>query len=176
MADTDPPETMVRIAEHTFPRGTATVLGVIVGILVGIGNTYLDLDFSSNVVVLSTLLVAIVAVLFLHEGIHGAVGWILGHRPTFGVEPPLVYTTFVTKLPRDHLIAVALAPLLILDALFVGLYALGVFKLFNDLAFAVNTIGSVGDLWIVAKLVRHPRASLIQDTKTGVAVWLEERS
>jgi hypothetical protein len=156
---------------HTFPRGKATVYGIAVGVLVGIGNTYLDLDFTLRLELLASLGAAIIVVLVLHEGVHGAVGVMLGHKPTFGVEPPLVYTTFREKIPCVHFVAIALAPLLALDAVFIALYAAGVLPLFMDLCFAVNTIGAVGDVWIVLKLVRHPPTALVQDTKTGVVVY-----
>jgi hypothetical protein len=150
---------------------TPTLYGVGVGVLVGIGNSFLALDFTPRPALVASLVAAIITVLLLHEGLHGAVGLALGHRPVFGVEPPLVFTTFREKIPRTHLIAIALAPLLVLDAAFVFLYYLGVLRLFADLCFAVNTIGAVGDVWIVLKLARHPPTALIQDTKSGVEVW-----
>jgi hypothetical protein len=74
-------------------------------------------------------------------------------------------------IPRDHFIAIAIAPLIILDAAFIALYASGALKLFANLCFAVNTIGSIGDVWIVLKIARHDREILVQDTKTGVETW-----
>ena len=37
--------------------------------------------------------------------------------------------------------------------------------------FAINTIGSIGDLWIVARILPHGSASRIQDTRTGLEIW-----
>ncbi len=99
---------------------------------------------------------------------------LLGHRPNFGLEPPLVYTTYEEKIPRDHLIAIALAPLILIDLACIAFYLLGAVRLFAVLCFAVNTIGALGDVWIVIKVSRHARDSLIQDTKTGVQVWTPE--
>ena len=155
---------------YTFPRKKAVVYGVAVGILIGIGNSFLALDFTPRLELFGWLAAAIVAVLLLHEGLHAGVGRVLGHRPVFGVEPPLVYTTFKEKIPRNDLIVIALAPLIVLDVVFVLVYTLGVLKLFADLCFAVNTMGAVGDVWIVLKLLRHDRGTFIQDTKTGVEV------
>ncbi len=162
---------MTMLAEYTFPRKKAAIYGVIVGILIGYGNTFLDLDFSFRPALLGWLIAAILVVVVLHEGIHGGVGVRLGHRPVFGFEPPLVYTTYEEKIPRGHFIAIALAPLIILDILFVAMYKSDSLKLFADLGFAVNTIGSIGDVWIVLKLMRHGRGTFVQDTKTGVQVW-----
>ncbi len=162
------------VAVYTFPRTKATVYGLGVGILVGIGNSFLALDFEPRLALFGALIAAIVLVLILHEGLHGAVGALFNYRPIFGVEPPLVYTTFNERIRRTHFIAIALAPLLVLDVVFVGFYAAGVFRLFMDLCFAVNTIGAVGDMWIVLKLLTHDRASAVQDTKNGIAIYPAE--
>ncbi|UCC81997.1 MAG: DUF3267 domain-containing protein [Gemmatimonadota bacterium] len=168
---------LVMATEYVFPRWKAVVYGVLVGLLIGYGNTFLDVDFTLRADLLVVLvIVAIVIVVVAHEGLHGGVGMLLGHRPVFGLEPPLVYTTYKEKIPRDHLIAIALAPLVVIDTVCVALYALDVIRLFAVLCFAVNTIGALGDLWIVLKISRHPRDSLIQDTKTGVQVWSPERA
>jgi hypothetical protein len=163
-------------ADHVFPRKLGMVWGVVLGVLIGVGNTFLDLDFASvsTPALLGLLLAAIALVLVLHEGVHGGVGVMLGHRPRFGVEPPLVYTTFDERLPRNVFLAVALAPLVVLDLVFVGLYLAGVAPLFANLCFAVNTIGAVGDVWIVLKLLGHASGVEVQDTKTGVEVWARE--
>jgi hypothetical protein len=164
-------EPMGEPVTHTFPRGGATLYGLAVGILIGIGNSYLDLDFTPRPELFGSLAAAIIVVLLLHEGLHGTVGVMLRHKPTFGVQPPLVYTTFRNRIPCLHFIAIALAPLLVLDAVFIALYAVGVLPLFMDLCFAVNTIGAVGDIWIAVKLVRYSPTALVQDTKTGVMVY-----
>ncbi len=160
------------VAEYRFPRWKAVVYGILVGLLIGYGNTLLEVDFALPVALLVVLVIsAIVIVVVVHEGLHGGVGMLLGHRPTFGLEPPLVYTTYEEKIPRDHLIAITLAPLIAIDIACIALYWVGAIRLFAVLCFAVNTIGSLGDAWIVMKVVRHPAGSLIQDTKTGVQVW-----
>ena len=86
-----PGEQPDRIASYVFPRHKATIYGLGMGILVGIGNSFLALDFSFRWELAGTLAVAIVTVLVLHEGLHGGVGRLLGHHPIFGVEPPLVF-------------------------------------------------------------------------------------
>jgi hypothetical protein len=164
-------------AEYAFPRLKAVVYGVLVGLLIGYGNTFLDVDVTLRADLLVALVtVAIVIVVVVHEGLHGGVGMLLGHRPVFGLEPPLVYTTYKEKIPRDHLIAIALAPLILIDIACITLYLLGTLRLFAVLCFAVNTIGALGDVWIVLKISRHTRDSLIQDTKAGVQVWSPERA
>jgi hypothetical protein len=167
-----PEKPLVMVAEYTFPRWKAVVYGVLVGLLIGYGNTFLEVDFTLRAdLLVPVVIVAIVVVVVVHEGLHGGVGMLLGHRPVFGLEPPLVYTTYKEKIPRDHLIAIALAPLIVIDIVCIALYWVGVLRLFAVICFAVNTIGALGDVWIVLKISRHTRESLIQDTKTGVQVW-----
>jgi hypothetical protein len=170
-------ESPVMVAEYTFPRWKAVVYGVLVGVLIGYGNTFLAVDFTLRADLLVGLIIAaIVIVVVLHEGLHGGVGILLGHRPVFGLEPPLVYTTYREKIRRNHLIAIALGPLVLIDIVCIALYSLGLVRLFADLCFAVNTIGALGDVWIVLKISRHPPPSLIQDTRTGVQVWSPQRA
>lgn len=171
-----PPEErpLEKVAEYSISRGRATLFALGVGVLLGVGNAYLDVDLSLRVELVVALAAAILAIILLHEGTHGGAAILLGHRPIFGFKPPLVFTTFREKISRNHLIVIALAPLLLLDAVFCLLYALGFLKLFSCLCFSINTLGATGDLWIVSKILRHKRESLIQDTKTGVEIWLRK--
>jgi hypothetical protein len=161
----------VRVREHIFPRRKGLMVGVVIGILIGIGNAAIGLVLPNWLRLAGLLVGAIVFVLILHEGLHGFVGWLAGHRPIFGVQPPLVFTTFDARIPRGHFIAVALAPLVVLDAIFVTAFLLDVFPVFANLCFAVNTMGAVGDVWIVWQLLGHERGTWVQDTKSGVEVW-----
>ena len=175
MENTPLPEaqpSLERIADHVFPHEAATLVGVGVGIVIGIGNAMLGLLFPSWLATLGLLCVALALVLVLHEGLHGAAGMLFGYRPIFGVQPPLVFTTFKEKIARNHLVAIALAPLVILDAAFVTAFLLVPGEIFWDLCFAVNTIGAVGDMWIVTRILGHPPETVFQDTKSGVEAWL----
>ncbi len=82
-------------------------VGLVLGIGIGIGNTFLDVAWPSTLEILAWLLASLVVVLLLHEGLHGLVGKLLGHEPIFGVEPPLVFTTFHERIPRNHIVAIA---------------------------------------------------------------------
>jgi hypothetical protein len=159
------------ITAYDLPRNKATVVGVILGIGIGFANTYLDLVWPSTLEILAWLLAALVVVLFLHEGIHGLVGKITGYKPIFGVEPPLVFTTFNERISRNHLIAIAIAPLIILDIAAIVLYQTTPLRLFANLCFTVNTIGALGDIWIVSRLLKHDGSTWVQDTKSGVEIW-----
>ena len=64
MSPADQPD---RIALYVFSCQRATIYGLGVGILVGIGNSFLALDFSFRWELAGTLAAAIVTVLLLHE-------------------------------------------------------------------------------------------------------------
>lgn len=162
------------IDEFTLPRKNVYVVAVCLGVLAGVANSFLNLDFSLRFSLVGWLLAAIIIVAVLHEALHGAVALLLGHKPLFGIELPLVYVTFPGKLPRGHFMLVALAPFVILDVFFLLLYSWEELKLFCDLSIIINTIGAVADLWIVIKLLHAPRGSMILDTKTGFEVWTTE--
>jgi len=159
------------VASYELPRNKATIVGVVLGIAIGVGNTRLDLVWPSTLEILGWLFAALVVVLLLHEGLHGLVGKLTGYRPIFGVQPPLVFTTFEERITRNHLIAIALAPLIVLDIAAIALYQTGSLRLFANLCFTVNTIGALGDMWIVSRLLRHDASVWVQDTKSGVEIW-----
>jgi hypothetical protein len=148
--------------------------GTGVGVLAGILNAYYPLiDFRIRASFFGWLAAAVVAVIFLHEAVHGAVARLCGHRPIFGMRPPYFYTTFTEKVPRGHFMVIGLAPLVVLNTICIWLFAAGVLREFAYFCLLVNTIGAVGDLWIILKLSGHDRGTLIQDTKDGIEVWKE---
>ncbi len=163
-----------KVSEFTLPRKAVYGLCIVMGILAGIVNSFLHMDFTLRLSLVGWLLAAIVIVVSLHEGIHGAVAALFGHDPVFGFKPPLVYITFTSKIPRNHFILVALAPLIVLDLVFGLLYARDLLKLFSNFCFTINTIGAVGDLWIAAKLLGASKGTVVQDTKTGFEVWASD--
>ena len=163
---------MGKIAEYAVSRKQAAGYAAVVGTVIGIANVFLTpIDFILTPALIGWLAAAIVAVVLLHEGVHGAVAFALGHRPVFGFRPPLVYVTFEEKIPRGRFMAIALAPLVILDVAFASLFAAGILAVFSYFCLMINTIGATGDVWIVLKLARQRRGTLIQDTRTGIEVW-----
>ncbi|MCU0723403.1 MAG: DUF3267 domain-containing protein [Planctomycetes bacterium] len=155
------------LSSHAISRRAALGVALALGVAFGIANAFVDVDFSFGPGLLLAFAAAVVLTTLAHEGVHSAAGLLLGHRPVFGFHPPFVYTTFRERVTRGRFLAVALAPLLALDAAALALLAAGIWPLFADLALAVNTIGSIGDLWMVRVLLRAPRGSWVQDTKTG---------
>jgi hypothetical protein len=163
---------MEKIAEYRISRFKAAVFALVIGVIIGAINTlFRPIDFDLTFSFYAQLIGAVIAVVFLHEGIHGLTAFILGAKPVFGIKPPLVYTTFKEKIPRLSFILIALAPLVILDILFGLLFAFSILKVFSYFCLIINTIGAVGDIWIFVKLIRHNRNTMIQDTKSGIEIW-----
>jgi hypothetical protein len=131
----------------------------VIGILAGFVNAPLGIDLSLQASLFFWLLAAIVFVVVLHEGTHGAVAALLGHRPVFGSKLLLVYVTFTGKVPRGQYMLLAIAPFVILTLLFGYLYAQGSFKLLYFLSLLTKLIGSMGDLWGVLKLAGGPEGA-----------------
>ena len=57
------------------------------------------------------------------------------------------------------------------NVIFGVLFAKGILPVFSYFVIAINTIGAIGDLWIVTKLIPHARGTLVQDTESGIGVW-----
>jgi len=161
-------------ADHTPARAILGMIGVAMGVLAGLLNAHLGIDMSLSPSLMGWLLVSIIIVVFLHEGLHAAVGGLLGHKPLFGLQLPLVYVTFPGKVPRGHYMLVALTPFVILNLLCGFLLARGGLNVFFDLSLIVNSIGSMGDIWVVLKLAGGPKGAWIQDTKSGFEVWVAD--
>jgi Putative zincin peptidase len=160
-----------KICDYNLPRTRVYFVAIFLGILAGVANSFLAIDLRMRPILGGWILVSLILVIILHEAIHGATAAMLGHKPQFGLKPPLVYITFAHKIPRNHFILIAVAPFVLLDILFILLYARGVLNLFCDLCLIINSIGAVGDIWVALKLLQVPKQSLILDTKTGFEVW-----
>ncbi len=170
-SDVPADDELVQVARYSASRIKLGGYAFGVSMFQGILYFYLGITFTPGVELGFSLVAAILLVIAAHEAVHGGVATLLGHHPIFGIKPPLVYVTFATKIPRNHLIVIALAPLILLDLVFAALYVAQILELPASLCFGINTIGAVGDLWIVANLVTHGRGTFVQDTKTGVEIW-----
>ena len=117
------------------------------------------------------LILVIVTVLFtlvIHEWIHGLVYRLLGYRVTFGVSAHLFAAyaaAFGQWQTRNHNIIAALAPLLVLTMVCIPLMALPnqAIAWLALTALMMNTSGAVGDLYLVWRLLRLPRETLLYD-------------
>ncbi|ESP88933.1 DUF3267 domain-containing protein [Candidatus Halobonum tyrrellensis] len=104
----------------------------------------------------------------LHEAVHGAVATAFGYRVSYGVATNVggVYAAaFGQFQPREHLIPVALAPLVVLDAVGVALVAFAPAPVAAGAvgALVVNTSGAAGDLYATTVALRTPPGTLFYD-------------
>lgn len=169
---------MIKIADSTMPRRKVSLAALALGIGFGFANMHLGVRFEPEPALLAWALASLLLVIALHEATHAGVARLLGHRALFGVKLPLVYVTFDVKIPRRDFFLIALAPLILLDFLFVVIYWWApaicpspALRLVALLCFEINTLGAAGDVWMALSLVSYPSTVLVEDTKNGFAVW-----
>ncbi len=117
-----------------------------------------------------------VAVVLVHEGIHGVCFWVITRdRPRFGVTGLSAYAAAPDWfIPLAPYLVVGLAPVVLIT---VGAFALmlvvpaGALEALG-LVLVLNAVGSVGDLFAVWWLVRGgARTSMVRDAGTTIAVY-----
>ncbi|KAF5435570.1 putative zincin peptidase [Candidatus Methanophagaceae archaeon] len=121
-----------------------------------------------------------IGTLVLHELIHGVFMSIYGGKPSYGAGIayfilPYFYTTTKTVFLRNQLVVIAIAPLVVISLVTIGLMAA-----FPSIAhwmfipFVVNASGAVGDLWLTRNVLRFPKHVLIEDQKSGLIIYGKE--
>lgn len=100
----------------------------------------------------------------IHESIHGLCYTIFGGKVKFGFKGIYAYTCEISgkAIPAAKFTTVLLSPL-ILISLFCLLcdYRLG------GMIFYINLLGSTGDLWMAATVLKHGRKAMIVDRNDG---------
>lgn len=121
---------------------------------------------------LMLFIVVTVAVIVVHEVIHGAAAALLGTRPSFGIGPGFAYTTFLEPMRKSSYLIVGLAPLVIITLATVGAATLwsGVAGWMIVMG-TINASGAIGDLWMTARILRSPRGAMFYDVADGFAVF-----
>ncbi|HEX4203672.1 MAG TPA: DUF3267 domain-containing protein [Ktedonobacteraceae bacterium] len=138
------------------------------------GQFFPSITFWGVVLWIVANVVAYVIVLPLHECIHGMVMLLWGGRPYFGAKLPLaLYCGARQQLfSRDHYLMVGIAPLIVISLL--GVVATLYFPAlasYGLLAWVGNFSGAAGDVMVVRRLLRLPKAVLVEDTETGYMAW-----
>jgi Putative zincin peptidase len=144
----------------------------------GVGLLYAVLRRSPFESVGSLLLwpVAFVGVMPAHELVHAAFVRVFGGRPRFGAGmkggmPYLYVTDPGRRFGRNRFLAIALAPLVLIDAAALALLVWNPSWSWAAPALVANTSGAVGDLWVAALLIRFPSGVQVEDRILGFAVW-----
>lgn len=123
--------------------------------------------------ILLVLLTALVVLPIVHELMHGAVAWILGGRPVYGIGPGVAFCHFREFVGKWPYAAILVAPLLVLSLGGALLMPLTPAILRGPLLalMVTNASGAVGDLASLWQLVRFPGTILIADTSAGFEVY-----
>ena len=134
--------------------------------------------FSLSIAQAAAIIPGIVALVILHEAVHGLMMRLYGARPQYGVlwKQLMFYATSPGyAFRRNSYILIALAPLLVVS----GLAVLGVFLLQGTqwlwlliLLFTFNAGGSSGDLWMVFTVLRHHKTAYVVDERDGIRVLM----
>ncbi|OGO35046.1 MAG: hypothetical protein A2W35_20075 [Chloroflexi bacterium RBG_16_57_11] len=113
------------------------------------------------------IVLALVAVLLLHELVHGAFFWLITRsRPRFGLKITYAYAAAPDwYIPRNPYLVIGLAPLILITLVGVALLPLlpAALVLPWVLALALNASGSVGDVYIIGWILARPANALVND-------------
>lgn len=169
------------VAGSILILGLTFVLGTVIRALL---RGPLEGHFSSGgLLFLPIILGVIVAVVILHEAVHGILFQVSGGKPRFGFKLsgrrfPVAYATSKEPILRNPYLLVSLGPFLMLTPVFLviaivansdGIVALAL------VAMALNASGSTGDLIAARKIRRHDRSTLFQDTEDGFSWYVPSR-
>jgi len=138
----------------------------------------LGFDYASGTILLSVAL--FVGTMVLHELIHGVFMSKYGGKPSYGAGIahyilPYFYATTKTVFPRNQFIVIAMAPLVV-----ISLVVIGIMAAFPSIAhwmfipFIINASGAVGDMWVTRNVLRYPKHVMLEDRKTGLIIYGKE--
>ena len=135
-------------------------------------------NFTSDTILISVAL--FVGTLVLHELIHGVFMSKYGGKPSYGAGIahyvlPYFYATTKTIFTRNQYIVIAIAPLVV-----ISLVVIGIMAAFPSIAhwmfipFIMNASGAVGDMWVTRNVLRYPKHVILEDRKTGLIIYGKE--
>jgi len=135
-------------------------------------------NFTSGTILISVAL--FVGTMVLHELIHGAFMSKYGGKPSYGAGIayfilPYFYATTKTIFTRNQFIVIAIAPLVV-----ISLVVIGIMAAFPSIAhwmfipFIMNASGAVGDMWVTRNVLRYPKHVMLEDRKTGLIIYGKE--
>ena len=138
----------------------------------------IDFNYTSGSILISVAL--IIGTFVLHELIHGAFMSKYGGKPSYGAGIahyilPYFYATTKTIFTRNQFIVIAIAPLVV-----ISLVAIGIMAAFPSIAhwmiipFVLNGSGAVGDMWVIRNILRCPKHVLLEDQKSGLIIYGKE--
>ena len=115
---------------------------------------------------------ALIAVLILHELVHGLFYWLFsGHSPKFGFHGLIPYASAPSGVyfPRNQFLAVGVSPIVLLTVVGMLLILIVPVDLVSLVFF--NAAGAAGDLILVIYLLPFPFHTLMEDNDSGVIIY-----
>jgi Putative zincin peptidase len=125
---------------------------------------------------LATILTPIL-VLPVHEALHGIGFLAFGGRPKFGAgirggAPYLFATCPGKRFGWGQTLVIGALPLVVIDVAALALAGYAPLVVPAMLAFAFNTAGAVGDLWLIAVILQTPRTATFEDNdEPAMVAW-----
>ena len=123
------------------------------------------------------IVLSVIAVTILHELVHGAFFWIITRQlPGFGFRGAYAFAAAPKWfIPRGAYFWIGAAPLLLLSI--IGIICIPIIPaqfLFSWLfCLLANASGSVGDVYILADLIRQPARAMVQDRGDRISIYAE---
>jgi len=128
--------------------------------------------------VVVVILVVTAVMIVVHEAVHGLFFWLFTHSvPRFAFKGVYAYAAAPDwYLPKYEYLVVALAPLVGLSAIGIGLMAVVPYTWFTVLLLflVTNASGAIGDLWVAGWLLRQPDACYANDLGDAVTLYVQE--
>ena len=135
-------------------------------------------NFTSGTILISVAL--FIGTFVLHELIHGVFMSKYGGKPSCGAGIahyilPYFYATTKTIFTRNQFIVIAIAPLVVISLVVIGIMAaFSSISHWMIIPFVINGSGAVGDLWVTRNILRCPKHVLVEDRKNGVIIHGKE--
>jgi hypothetical protein len=153
--------------------GLSFILGTAIR---GLLRSSWEQQFSFGGLIFFPIIVGVIlAVMILHEAIHGLVFLVAGAKPRFGVKLigkffPVAYANSRSRITRNQYLLVVLTPFIIVTLAFLVTAILANTGSVVVLALAVmamNVGGSLGDLIMAWKIRQHDGNTLFEDMEDG---------
>lgn len=147
----------------------------------GFSTTSTGISFAVSPALLRNIVIALVAVLIVHELVHGLFYWLFSsRRPKFGFQGLLPYAAapIGVYFPRKQFITIGLAPLVLLTTVGLLLLVIAPIALVPLFFFFVasNAAGAAGDLIIAIQLMSFSSDTMIEDNNAGLIIYGPKRN
>lgn len=157
----EPPSGFVAPEVLDRPRWLLEGAGLVVLVVLAWLSGSYELLVGTDLVGLVSVIVAILALVLAHEGVHLVAALALGYEPVIRWIPPQVYSADTWSDRDDGLLMLA-GPILVLNVLgaIIWLVSSGWVATAGLGVIALNTAMSVGDLYVIGYLLAHPEETV----------------